>query len=88
MENTLFPLTEHFVPSYKNKVFFSAETKCSVLCARKETVDEVMRNCELLLIDLKSMDSTVHQTFCDISFAGKRLIKSIEIPDIPAFSFT
>ena len=21
MENTLFPLTEHFVPSYKNKVF-------------------------------------------------------------------
>ena len=31
MENTLFPLTEHFVPSYKNKVFFSAETKCSVL---------------------------------------------------------
>ena len=29
MENTLFPLTEHFVPSYKNKVFFSAETKCS-----------------------------------------------------------
>ena len=23
-----------------------------------------------------------------ISFAGKRLIKSIEIPDIPAFSFT
>ena len=27
MENTLFPLTEHFVPSYKNKVFFSAETK-------------------------------------------------------------
>ena len=26
MENTLFPLTEHFVPSYKNKVFFSAES--------------------------------------------------------------
>ena len=31
MENTLFPLTEHFVTSYKNKVFFSAETKCEVL---------------------------------------------------------
>lgn len=35
----------------------------TTLLARKETVDEVMRNCELLLIDLKSMDSTVHQTF-------------------------
>lgn len=38
----------------------------TTLLARKETVDEVMRNCELLLIDLKSMDSTVHQTFCDV----------------------
>lgn len=36
------------------------------LLTRTETVEEVMRNCELLLIDLKSMDSAVHKLFCDV----------------------
>ena len=38
----------------------------TTLLARKETIDEVMQHCELLLIDLKSMDSAVHKTFCDV----------------------
>lgn len=36
------------------------------LLARQETVEEVMSHCELLLIDLKSMDSAVHKLFCDV----------------------
>lgn len=36
------------------------------LLARQETVEEVMLHCELLLIDLKSMDSAVHKLFCDV----------------------
>lgn len=43
----------------------------TTLLARKETVEEVMRHCELLLIDLKSMDSAVHKLFCDV---GNELI--------------
>lgn len=38
----------------------------TTLLARKETVDEVMQNCELLLIDLKTMDTEVHKRFCDV----------------------
>lgn len=38
----------------------------TTLLARKETVEEVMQHCELLLIDLKTMDSEVHKRFCDV----------------------
>lgn len=36
------------------------------LLARPETVEEVMLHCELLLIDLKSMENAVHKVFCDV----------------------
>lgn len=39
----------------------------TTLLARKETLEEVMQHCELLLIDLKTMDSEVHKRFCDVS---------------------
>lgn len=38
----------------------------TTLLARKETIDEVMKHCEQLLIDLKSMSSAVNKTFCDV----------------------
>lgn len=38
----------------------------TTLLARKETIEEVMQHCELLLIDLKSMSSAIHKTFCDV----------------------
>lgn len=36
------------------------------LLARKETVAEVMKNCELLLVDLKMMNSAAHKKYCDV----------------------
>ena len=53
--------------------------------AHKETVDEVMRNCELLLIDLKSMDSTVHQTFCDVP--NELILENIRRSQKPDFPY-
>lgn len=38
----------------------------TTLLARKETVEQVTSHCELLMIDLKTMNSDVHKRFCDV----------------------
>lgn len=38
----------------------------TTLLARPKVIDEVMRHCDLLLIDLKSMDSDVHRLYCNV----------------------
>lgn len=56
----------------------------TTLLAREETVKEVMRHCELLLIDLKTMDSEVHKRFCDVPneviLENIRLVASSDLP--------
>lgn len=56
----------------------------TTLLARKETVIEVMQHCELLLIDLKTMDSEVHKRFCDVPngliLENIRLVASSDTP--------
>jgi len=43
--------------------------------AKQETILEVAKNCEMFLIDLKAMDSTIHKEFTGVS--NKKILSNI-----------
>ena len=45
MANTLFPLTEHFVSSYENRLFFLIGTNCFSI------LEQSVHLCELTIVD-------------------------------------